>query len=149
MQTTLTAVNDPALRKRYSGPALRAFLDLARLWKLTAAEQLELLGSSMTRQTLAKWSQGATGLLSADELMRISFLLGIFEGLQRIWRNAPPEADRWIRRPRKEAPFEGQTPLDYMRRGIPALERTRVYIDSVTGGPPSREDYPAPPRETE
>lgn len=149
MQTTLTAINDPTIRKRYSGAAIRAFLSLARVWKLTSAEQLELLGSGMTRQTLAKWSGRSTASLSADELMRISFLLAIYEGLQRIWRNVPAEADKWIRRPRKEAPFEGSAPLEYMRRGIPALERTRVYVDSITGGPPSREDYPAPPREAE
>ncbi|HET8712466.1 MAG TPA: antitoxin Xre/MbcA/ParS toxin-binding domain-containing protein [Gemmatimonadales bacterium] len=139
MQTTLTAINDPALRKRFSGSAVRAFLDLARVWKLSVAEQLELLGSSMTRQTLTKWGARSKASLSADELMRISFLLAIYEGLQRIWRNAPEEADKWIRRPRKEAPFEGATPLDYMRRGIPALERTRVYVDTIAGGPPSRE----------
>lgn len=149
MQTTLTAVNDPTTRKRYSRPAVRAFLGLARVWKLSVAEQLELLGSGLTRQTLSNWAGREKASLSADELMRISFLLAIYEGLQRIWRNAPAEADKWIRRPRKEAPFEGATPLDYMRRGIPALERTRVYLDSVAGGPPSREDYPAPPREAE
>lgn len=118
---------------------MRAFLGLARVWKLSIPEQLELLGSSMTRQTLTKWGARSKTSLSADELMRISFLLAIYEGLQRIWRNAPEEADKWIRRPRKEAPFEGATPLDYMRRGIPALERTRVYVDSIAGGPPSRE----------
>jgi hypothetical protein len=140
MHTTLTAINDPLTRRRYAGAAAKAFLNLARVWKLTVAEQLELLGSSMTRQTLAKWSADAKISLSADELMRISFLLGIYEGLQRIWRKAPIEADKWIRRPRPDAPFEGQSPLDYMRRGIPALERTRTYIDTVAGGPPSREE---------
>ncbi len=146
---TIAAINDAETRARYAGPAVRAFLNLAKAWKLSQTEQIDLLGASVTRQTLGNWAVRPPATLSADELMRISFLLGVFEGVERIWRHAPNEADKWIRRPRHEPPFYGLSPLEFMRRGIPSLEKTRAYVDGVTGGPPSREDYPPPPREAD
>jgi hypothetical protein len=80
--------------------------------------------------------------------MRTSLLLAIYEGLQRIFRRAPVEGDRWMRAPRAESPFGGRSPLDViLTGGIPALQAVRQYVDAATGGPPSREWYPAPPRE--
>jgi hypothetical protein len=147
---TVVAVNDLETRQRLSASAVRAFLSLARSWQLTQAEQVDLLGASVTRQTLNNWARGSSATLSADQLMRISYMLGLYEGLQRIWRRSPQLADAWLRRPRPERPFEGQQPIEFMRRGgIPALQQARVYVDGVTGGPPSRADYTAPPRESD
>src|SRR6266542_2515641 len=101
---TISAINDAETRARYAGPAVRAFLNLAKAWKLSQTEQIDLLGASVTRQTLGNWAVRPPAMLSADELMR---------------------------------------------RGIPSLEKTRAYVDGVTGGPPSREDYPPPPREAD
>src|ERR1041385_548714 len=147
--TTIAAVNDVDLRRRLSPTAVKGFLHLAKTWGLTRDEQVDLLGGSVTRQTLGNWAGSwPGGALDADQLMRISFLLAIYEGLERIWRNAPHVADAWIRRARPEVPFRGQSPIAYMRAGgIPALALTRAYIDNATGGPPSRADCPAPPRE--
>jgi len=147
---TIAAVNDTATRRRLTPSAVKAFLRLAKVWQLTQKEQVDLLGASVTRQTLGNWEDGNPLPLSADQLMRISFLLGIFEGLERIWRQAPAEADKWIRRPRHEPPFYGESPLDFMcKGGIPALRETRVFVEGATGGPPSREEYRKPPREAE
>lgn len=152
--TTVAVVNDAAERHRLTGPAIKAFLGLAQQWHLTPTEQVELLGASVTRQTLRNWdADRATNRradsLSADQLMRISYLLAIYEGTQRIWRRAPADGVTWLRRPHAAAPFLGTAPLEFMRRsGIPALQLTRAYIDWATGGPPSRADYAPPPRET-
>jgi hypothetical protein len=144
----LTVVNDADTRERLSGPAIRGFLQLTRIWNLRTDEILDLLGASVSRGTLNNWGKGNVSTLSADQLMRISYLLAIYEGLQRIWRRAPAEADAWMRRPRPEVPFSGSAPLEVMRQGgIPAFAAIRGYIDGITGGPPSREDYPPPPRE--
>jgi hypothetical protein len=135
-------VNDLATRRRLSEAAIRAFLSLARVWSLTVDEQLELLGASISRSTLRNWAADPGAVLSADQLMRVSFLLAIYEGLQRIWRRAPTEADAWLRRPNPESPFDGRTPLAFIREGgIPALALARGYIDAATGGPPSRADH--------
>jgi hypothetical protein len=147
MQILATA-NDAETRQRLAAPAVRAFAGLAKAWGLRTDEQLQLLGYSLSRQTWANWQSSPPPELSVDQLARISYLLGIYEGLQRIWRRAPEEGDAWIRRPRAEAPFDGEAPLVFMRSGgIPALVQVRAYVDAATGGPPSREWYPPPPRE--
>jgi hypothetical protein len=146
---TVAAVNDAETRERLSGPAIRGFVKLAEVWKLKTEEEIDLLGASVSRSTLHNWVRGSHATtLNADQLMRISFLIAIYEGLQRIWRRAPVEADAWLRRQRPEAPFRGLMPLQFMREGgVMGLAATRAYVDGITGGPPSRADYPAPPRE--
>lgn len=146
---TFAAVNRAETREKFSAPAFAGFARLADLWRLSADERIELLGASVSRNTLSNWAAGDTRVvLSADQLMRVSLLLGIYEGLERIWRRSPAQADTWIRRPRSEAPFRGAQPLQFMRDGgIPALIETRAYVDGINGGPPSRADYRQPPRE--
>lgn len=147
---TIGAVNDARTRARLSPKAVKAFFRLTDLWKLNVEEQLDLLGSSISRATLlGKWKGSPEDVvLNADQMMRLSYLLGIYEGLQRIWRRTPREADAWPRRPNTEPPLLGDDPISHMRKGgIPAMARVRAYLDWVTGGPPSREWYPAPPRE--
>ncbi len=143
---TVAAVNDAPTRARLSGPAIRGFLALAEVWKLKTDEEIDLLGGSVSRSTLYNWAQsGQSTVLNADQLMRVSFLLAIYEGLQRIWRNAPVEADAWIRRPRPEAPFRGLPPLQFLREGgVLGFAATRAYVDGITGGPPSRTDHASP-----
>ena len=140
MAHTLSTINNHETRERLTAPAVRAFVRLAKTWELTEAQQLTLLGASLSRVTLNGWkSEGAKTALSIDQMMRISFLFGIYEGLQRFFRRAPAEADRWVRRPRQEAPFNGATPLQVMLdQGIPGLEAVRRYVDAAAGGPPSR-----------
>jgi hypothetical protein len=146
---TYAVVNDAETRERLSGPAFHGYTRLADRWGLSTEERIDLLGASVSRNTLANWSGGSTRVvLSGDQLMRVSLLLGIYEGLERIWRHFPPEADAWVRRPRTDGPFHGATPVQFMRDGgIPALAATRAYVDGITGGPPSRADYVQPPRE--
>lgn len=132
-------VNDFDARERLSAKAFRGFVKLAGLWRLQTDEQIDLLGASLSQGALTDWVSGATRfVLSGDQLMRVSLLLGIYEGLERIWRRAPTEADAWIRRRRSGGPFGGISPLDFMRAGgIPALVATRAYVDAIAGGPPS------------
>jgi hypothetical protein len=146
---TYAIVNDISARERLSGPAIRAYQAIAEHWRLTTDERIDLLGASISRGTLANWTAGGTRVvLSGDQLMRVSLLVGIYESLQRIWRQAPHEADAWVRRPRSDGPFAGRDPVEFMRRGgIPALVATRTYVDGIAGGPPSREDYVQPPGE--
>ncbi len=140
---------DAETRERLSPPAIRAFVQLAALWKLSETEQLALLGESVGRSTLYEWRRGTVrAALNQDQIMRTSFLLGIYEGLQRIWRRTPQIADAWVRRPLASKPFQGREPLAYMiAGGIPAMADTRAYLDGANFGPPSREWYPPPSRE--
>lgn len=136
-------------RRRLSAPAVRAFGGLAGRWKLSEREQLALLGDSVGRSTLYEWAKGTVrGTLNQDQLMRVSYLLGIYEGLERLWRRVPAEADAWVRRPIADYPFHGRQPLAFMiEGGLPAMAEARAYIDGATGGPPSRADYIQPHHE--
>jgi len=149
MPLTLTATaNDAETRSKLSRPAIRAFFRLADEWQMSVEEQLELLGASIGRSTLFDWKKGSHGVLNTDQITRVSYLLGCYEALQRIWRRAPDEATAWMRRENAGHPFLGEAPLAYMRKGgIPAMASTRALLDTETGGPPSREWYPAPSRE--
>ena len=143
MTTAQAALSDPDMRERLSPGATRGFLGVTGLWGLTEAQQLTLLGASISRPTLGVWkSKGSKMPLNIDQLMRISLLLGIHEGLERFFRRAPAESAAWLRRPRLEDPFDGLPPLEIMlHRGIPGLQATRQYIESAAGGPPSRSSH--------
>jgi len=144
---------EPALaaadtRAQLSGPALRGFFSLAERWRLTVGEQLALLGWP-GRSTFFRWRQTAAArtaeggdegaavpTLSADTLMRISYLLGIFAGLERWLGATPAEADAWIARSNTDAPFFGRRPLDILCAGdIAAFAQVRGYLDALAGGP--------------
>lgn len=140
MPDTIATASDAETRERYTAPAVRGFLGVVGDWSLSEAQQLVLLGASISRPTLQVWkSEGPKTTLNIDQMTRISLLLGIYEGLQRFFRRAPQEAHRWLRRPRVERPFDGRAPLDLMlERGIRGLEDVRQYLDSAAGGPPGR-----------
>lgn len=136
----IAVVNDATERARLTPPAVRGFTRLAAYWALTMCEQVDLLGGSVSRSTLRRWATGARPRrLDADQLTRVSCLLAIHEGVERIWRAAPTEPGAWIRRHRPESPFHGLSPLERMRRGgIPAMLAVRAWVDHATGGPPGR-----------
>ena len=60
--------------------ALRTFWRLAEVWKLTIAEQVNLLG--VARTTLYQWKQGKVSTLDRHVLERLSYLFGIYSALQ-------------------------------------------------------------------
>ena len=143
MPQTMATASDPKTRQRYTAAAVRGFLGIVDEWSLSESQQLVLLGASISRPTLHVWkSKGPKTRLNIDQLLRISLLLGIYEGLQRFFRRAPHETERWLRRPRAEHPFDGRAPLEIMlERGMSGLEAVRHYIDSAAGGPPSRSSH--------
>lgn len=142
MRATASAAAGPG--HRLAAPALRAFFALAERWELSTEEQLALLGSP-GRTTLFAWRRAAPRALAPDALARISYLLASYEALERLFRRAPAEADRWMRRPNSAHPFHGAMPLAFASAGgIPALIQLRAYLDDATGGPPTRDHAGAP-----
>jgi hypothetical protein len=90
------------------GPAFRAFVGLARAWKLTDSEQLLLLGCP-SGADFSHWKEGDLATLGVDAITRISLLLGIYSapfspipirripGLGGLTQTANlPAAERWI-----------------------------------------------------
>jgi len=120
-------------RKGLSGPALRAFLKIAELWRLSTDEQMTLLGVS-TRSTFFGWKKDRETVLSRDTLERISYILGIYKALQIL---LPDEkaADEWVRRPNSAPPFGGRSALERMLSGqVADLFVVRQYLDAQRGG---------------
>jgi hypothetical protein len=103
---------DPAVRRRLSAPALRAFFATARQWRLAAAEERGLLGWPPS-STFHKYKSGDAGVLSFDTLTRISLVLGIYKALHILYPE-PAFADRWMQMPNSNALFGGGTPLAFV-----------------------------------
>lgn len=117
-------------RQRLTGPALRAFWNLARVWALTDAELMNLLGIT-SRATLRRWRSGQVKALRRDTFERLSLLLGIFRALNELFGRSQL-ADGWIRRPNRAPLFDGRSALEFMLCGtIEHLRQTRRYLDAV------------------
>lgn len=118
------------MRKDLTGPALRTFFRIAGAWRLTEKEQMALLGLD-SRSTLQSWKRGAVAVIPRDALERISYVLGIYKGLQIL---LPDTADDWVRKPNHAGIFGGRPALDRMTSGnVADLYIVRQYIDAQRG----------------
>ena len=125
-----TSPPDPGLVARAS---LRTFFSIAGAWKLDVEEQMKLLGLT-SRSTYFKWKRDGTDRLSRDTLERLSYIFGIYKGLQ-ILLPAPEAADGWVRRPNDAPLFNGRSALDRMLSGnVADLYVVRQYVDAQRGG---------------
>jgi hypothetical protein len=117
-------------RKDLTGPALRTFFRIAEAWALREQEQMRLLGLDK-RSTLQSWKRGDVASISKDALERISYILGIYKGLQIL---LPKTADEWVRKPNDAPLFGGRSALDRMISGnVADLFVVRQYIDAQRG----------------
>ncbi|ABE37271.1 conserved hypothetical protein [Rhodopseudomonas palustris BisB5] len=108
---------------------LEAFFEVAERWRLSAEEQIVLLGSP-GRSTFFKWKkEGAT--LPADTRERLSHILGIWKSL-RILFTQDDRGEAWIRA--KNRYFDGASAIDVMLEGMVGLIRVRRYLDAQRGG---------------
>ncbi len=125
--------HEPAVRKRMSGPAVRAFFRIAEAWGLTGAEQRGLLGWPAP-STFHKYKSGDVATLSFDALTRISLVLGIYKALHVLY----PEdalADRWVKLPNTHPLFGGQPALaTLLDGGMDGLFGVRRLLDGRRGG---------------
>jgi hypothetical protein len=131
MPTSLRAPA-PGLAEQ-SAAALRAFLEIARLWKLSAEQQLALLGQP-ARSTFYKWKKDGAEQLPPDTLERISYVLGVYKALQILFPD-PARADEWVWRPNDAPMFGGRPAIERMLRGhVADLYEVRRYLDAQLGG---------------
>jgi hypothetical protein len=69
--------------------------------------------------------------LPKDALERISYVMGIYKGLQIL---LPKTADDWVRKPNKAQVFGGASALDRMMSGnVADLYVVRQYVDGQRG----------------
>lgn len=124
---------DEATRARLTPAALSAFLQIAEGWGLKAADARSLLGD-VSERTWFRLKRGDwPGVLSQDQMMRASAVLGIFKGLRLLF--VGDLADSWVALANQREPFNGTSPLQYMLRGgIPAMLDVRQHVDALRGG---------------
>ncbi len=123
---------DPEVRRRLSGPAVRSFLNVAAAWRLDVAEQRGLLGWPAA-STYHKYKSGDVGTLSYDTLVRISLVLGIYKALHILYPD-PGLADGWVKLPNANPLFGGRPALTTMiDAGIDGLARVRRLLDARRG----------------
>jgi Protein of unknown function (DUF2384) len=129
MATTASPAKAPN-RKDLTGPALRTFFRIADAWGLKEAEQMRILGLD-SRSTFQSWKRGAVAAIPKDALERISYVLGIYKGLNVL---LPKSANEWVRKPNKSPAFAGRTALERMASGnVADLFVVRQYIDAQRG----------------
>lgn len=117
-------------RKDLTGPALRTFFRISDAWGLKENEQMRLLGLD-SRSTFQSWKRGAVAAIPKDALERISYVLGIYKGLQIL---LPRTADDWVRKPNAAPVFNGRSALDRMTSGnVADLYVVRQYVDAQRG----------------
>lgn len=117
-------------RKDLTGPALRTFFRIADAWGLKEQEQMRILGLD-SRSTFQSWKRGAVAAIPKDALERISYVMGIYKGLQIL---LPKTANEWIRKPNAASIFGGRPALDRMISGnVADLYVVRQYIDAQRG----------------
>jgi hypothetical protein len=124
---------DPAIRRKMSGPAMRAFLRVADAWKLSTDEQRALLGWPAA-STFFKYKAGDVAALSYDTLMRISLVLRIYKDLHILYADAEL-ADRWVGLPNNNPLFGGKPALELMTAGgMDGLYQVARLLDGRRGG---------------
>jgi len=116
--------------KDLTGPALRTFFRIADAWGLQEQEQMRILGLD-SRSTVQSWKRGAVTSIPKDALKRISYILGIYKGLQIL---LPETANDWVRKPNKASIFGGRPAIDRMTAGnVADLYVVGQYIGAQLG----------------
>jgi len=125
-------LSDAATRKRLSHAAIEAFFQIVEKWQINNDDAMGLLGGvSHGRYYALKKTR--RGILTQDELTRISFLIGIYKALNILF--ARKLADQWMLLANSNPMFGGASPLaSLIEGGLPAMLQVRRLLDSRRGG---------------
>ena len=127
----MTAITAASTRAAPAAAALKAFFKIAGRWGLNRSQMQKLLGTS--ESSLHRWIKEPEGAQpTADQLERISYVLGIFDGLHRILGDTP-FAEAWVNQSNRD--FGDYTPLHRMLGGnVGDLAFVRSYVDRWADG---------------
>ena len=124
---------DAGTRERLSPGALKGFFNVMAKWGVRDESARALLGG-VSNGRFYEWKRDPGGrVLDADQLTRISYVVGIYKALHILY--GPALADQWVQLPNRNRIFAGATPLAYMDRGgIGAMQTVRRLLDARRGG---------------
>jgi uncharacterized protein (DUF2384 family) len=123
---------DRATRSRLSPSAIAAFFAIVEKWQLRNEDAMVLLGGASNGRYF-ELKKNRKGLLSQDELTRISLLIGIFKALNILFSQRL--ANEWTSRPNSNPMFNDAPPLQFLTRaGVPGMLGVRRLLDSRRGG---------------
>ena len=121
-------LGDAATRARLSRPAIAAFFSLVEKWDLRNEDAMALLGGA-SHGRFYELKRSRKGVLSQDELTRISLLIGIFKALNILF--SQKLANQWASRPNSNVMFNNAPPLRLLvRGGVPGMIGVRRLLDS-------------------
>ncbi len=119
-------------QRRLSPAAIRAFFNIMRHWKVADKDARRLL-DDVSNGSFYSWKRESPAQLRQDQLLRISYLIGIFKSLNILF--SEQLADRWVHLPNANEIFHHRTPLAYMlEHGVPAMDTVRRLLDARRGG---------------
>ncbi len=128
----LPDLTDPGTRKRLSPAAIEAVLKIADKWGLKSDDAMRLLGG-ISNGRYFELKKRRKGVLTQDELTRISLLIGIFKALNILFSERL--ANQWVSRPNGNPMFKNQPPLVFLiQGGMPGMLAVRRLLDSRRGG---------------
>jgi uncharacterized protein (DUF2384 family) len=125
-------LTDAATRKRLSPAAIEAVLQIAGEWGLKSDAAMGLLGGISNGRYFGL-KKSRKGVLTQDELTRVSLLIGIYKALNILF--SARLADQWVSRPNSNPMFKNQPPLVLLiQGGMPGMLAVRRLLDSRRGG---------------
>lgn len=128
----LSAFTDEGDRARLTPTALEAYRNLANIWKLSAEDAAALIAVPSSTWGLIETSEWS-GILSQNQLTRVSALVGIFMALKDLFDDE--YSRRWAVSPNKGPIFGGRSPVEAMvEEGIPGMVETRRYVEALQLG---------------
>lgn len=112
--------------------ALKTFFNIMQKWQIPEDQQQILLGVDENTFFLykieAEYSDGLSGVLEEETLMRISYIIGIYKNLH-ILLPDNESADSWIKKHNKGLAPEGNlSALDLMLKGLYFIDVIAHYI---------------------
>lgn len=120
-------------RRRLGPSAIRIVFAVVAAWNLSDQQVRGLLALGPDEVLDEVRADPDPGLFTEDRMYRLSYLIGIYEGLHIIWDDKL--ADRWVRLPNRNAIFGGLSPLDHMiHGGRHAMRQVRRLVDARCAG---------------
>lgn len=125
-------LTDAVTRKKLSPVAIQAIIRLTEKWDLNNEDAMALLGG-ISNGRYYELKKNRKGVLTQDELTRVSLLIGIFKALHILFSDKL--ANQWISRPNNNPMFNNAPPLIFMiEAGIPGLLNVRRLLDARGAG---------------